>query len=58
MPRYAVSVKRQEPNSKSTIGTIITVEAESEFNARMAAEGIARARWPKCVIMVGEARKQ
>lgn len=58
MARYRVNVKRQEHNSKSTIGTYITVEADSEINARLAAEGIAQSRWPNCVIMICEIRKQ
>lgn len=58
MPRYRVNVKRQEKNSNSTIGTYITVESESELNARLAAEGIARSKWPECTIMVCEVKKQ
>lgn len=58
MARYRVNVKRQEPDSRSTIGICLTVEAETEFQARLAAEGIAKSRWPKCVIMICEVRKQ
>lgn len=58
MARFLVTVKRQEPNSRSVITTSINIEAENEINARLAAEGMARSRWPNCTIMVCEIRRK
>lgn len=58
MNRYRVNVKRQEKGSNSTISCYIDVVAESEINARFAAQGIAQSRWPNCTIMVCEVRKK